>query len=161
MGVSSVHFQPIRKLDSKAPEWVPANTTIFCQPDASQTHCTSPTNSGHTYALFLSPLSHGRPCHPSHLVSVNPNSLIGFEARYRTLIGCRLETKIDLDKLPYAKGAMYNSYGDDHITCHPATRVNLLHEIYDWARQDSPVANSIPRHITGIIALIIDLSVYH
>ena len=46
----------------------------------------------------------------------------------------RLETKIDLDKLPYAKGAMYNSYGDDHITCHPATRVDLLHEIYDWAR---------------------------
>lgn len=46
----------------------------------------------------------------------------------------RLETKIDLDKLPYAKGAMYNSYGDDHITCHPATRVDLLHEVYDWAR---------------------------
>jgi len=46
----------------------------------------------------------------------------------------RLETKIDLDKLPYAKGAMYNSYGDDHITCHPATRVDLLHEIHDWAR---------------------------
>ena len=46
----------------------------------------------------------------------------------------RLETKIDLDKLPYAKGAMYNSYGDDYITCHPATRVDLLHEIYDWAR---------------------------
>lgn len=46
----------------------------------------------------------------------------------------RLETKIDLDKLPYAKGAMYNSYGDDHIICHPSTRVDLLHEIYDWAR---------------------------
>ena len=27
----------------------------------------------------------------------------------------RLEIKIDLDKLPYAKGAMYNSYGDDGI----------------------------------------------
>ncbi|KAI4086507.1 MAG: hypothetical protein L6R37_008413, partial [Teloschistes peruensis] len=46
----------------------------------------------------------------------------------------RLETKLDLDKLPYAKGAMYNSYGDDQIICHPATRVDLLHEIYDWAR---------------------------
>ena len=46
----------------------------------------------------------------------------------------RLEIKIDLDKLPYAKGAMYNSYGDDHITCHPATRVDLLHEIHDWAQ---------------------------
>ena len=48
----------------------------------------------------------------------------------------RLEIKIDLDKLPYAKGAMYNSYGDDYITCHPATRVDLLHDIHDWA-QDS------------------------
>ena len=46
----------------------------------------------------------------------------------------RLETKMDLDKLPYAKGAMYNSYGDDHITCHPATRVDLLDEINNWAR---------------------------
>lgn len=46
----------------------------------------------------------------------------------------RLEIKIDLDKLPYAKGAIYNSYGDDHITCHPATRVDLLHDIHDWAR---------------------------
>ncbi|KAL9577423.1 MAG: hypothetical protein Q9203_007467 [Teloschistes exilis] len=46
----------------------------------------------------------------------------------------RLETKLDLDKLPYAKGAMYNSYGDDQIICHSATRVDLLHEIYDWAR---------------------------
>ena len=46
----------------------------------------------------------------------------------------RLETKIDLDKLPYAKGAIYNSYGDNHTTCHPATRVDLLHNIYDWVR---------------------------
>ena len=49
----------------------------------------------------------------------------------------RLEIKLDLDKLPYAKGAMFNSYGDDHITCHPATRVDLLRQIQDWAqRQD-------------------------
>ena len=53
----------------------------------------------------------------------------------------RLETKIDLDKLPYAKGAMYDSYGDDHITCHPATRVDLLHEIHDWAQD--PYSKSI------------------
>ena len=46
----------------------------------------------------------------------------------------RLEIKIDLDKLPYARGAMHNSYGDDHITCHPDTRVDLLREIHDWAR---------------------------
>ena len=43
----------------------------------------------------------------------------------------RLEIKLNLDKLPYAKGAMFNSYGDDHITCHPATRVDLLHQIQD------------------------------
>ena len=53
----------------------------------------------------------------------------------------RLETKIDLNKLPYAKGAMYNSYGDDHIICHSATRVDLLHDIYDWARD--PYGKSI------------------
>ena len=53
----------------------------------------------------------------------------------------RLETKIDLEKLPYAKGAMYNSYGDDHIICHPATRVDLLYDIYDWARD--PQSKSI------------------
>ena len=53
----------------------------------------------------------------------------------------RLESTINIDKLPYAKGVIYNSYdndsyGDDYITCHPDTRVDLLHEIYDWA-QDS------------------------
>jgi pantothenate kinase-related protein Tda10 len=30
---------------------------------------------------------------------------------------------------------MFNSYGDDHITCHPATRVDLLRQIQDWAQQ--------------------------
>ncbi|KAL9576092.1 MAG: hypothetical protein Q9212_007392, partial [Teloschistes hypoglaucus] len=53
----------------------------------------------------------------------------------------RLETKIDLDKLPYAKGAMYNSYGDDYITCHPATRADVLQSIYDWAQD--PLGRSI------------------
>jgi hypothetical protein len=42
---------------------------------------------------------------------------------------------LDLDKLPYAKGAMFNSYDQDHTTCHPATRVDLLRQIQDWARQ--------------------------
>lgn len=51
----------------------------------------------------------------------------------------RLETKIDLDKLLYAKGAMYNSYEDDSYegdftTCLPNTRVDLLQQIYDWAQ---------------------------
>lgn len=53
----------------------------------------------------------------------------------------RLEIKLDLDKLPYAKGAMFNSYGGDHMTCHPATRVDLLRQIQDWARQ--PQSKSI------------------
>src|SRR5436305_6002595 len=47
----------------------------------------------------------------------------------------RLGIKIDLDKLPYANGAIFNSYGQVHTTCHPATRVDLLHQIKDWARQ--------------------------
>ncbi|KAL8626047.1 hypothetical protein Q9189_008272, partial [Teloschistes chrysophthalmus] len=53
----------------------------------------------------------------------------------------RLETKIDLDKLPYAKGAMFNSYGDDYIICHPATRADVLQSIYDWAQD--PLGKSI------------------
>jgi hypothetical protein len=40
-----------------------------------------------------------------------------------------------IHKLPYAKGAMFNSYDVDHTTCHPATRVDLLRQIQDWARQ--------------------------
>jgi len=40
-----------------------------------------------------------------------------------------------LDRLPYAKGAMFNSYGEDCITCHPATRVDLLRQIQDWAQE--------------------------
>ncbi|KIX02675.1 uncharacterized protein Z518_08617 [Rhinocladiella mackenziei CBS 650.93] len=47
----------------------------------------------------------------------------------------RLEIKIDLGKLPYAEGAMFNSYGDDHVTCHPATRLDLLGQIQEWAQQ--------------------------
>jgi hypothetical protein len=47
----------------------------------------------------------------------------------------RLETKIDLEKLPFVKGAMFNSYGEDYVVCHPATRVKLLRQIQDWARQ--------------------------
>lgn len=45
----------------------------------------------------------------------------------------RIEIKIDLNKLPYAKGAIFNSYEDDCIVCHQATRVDLLHQIQDWA----------------------------
>ena len=38
-------------------------------------------------------------------------------------------------KLPYAEGAMFNSYDGDHTTCHPATRIDLLRQIQDWARR--------------------------
>jgi hypothetical protein len=46
-----------------------------------------------------------------------------------------LETKLGLDKLPYARGAMFNSHEVGHVTCHPATRVDLLGKIQDWAQQ--------------------------
>ena len=46
----------------------------------------------------------------------------------------RLEIKINLNKLSYAKEAMYNFYEDDHIISHSVIQVDLLHEIYDWAR---------------------------
>ena len=47
----------------------------------------------------------------------------------------RLENKLDLDKLPYARGAMFNSYDQDHNSCHPATRIDVLRQIHDWAQQ--------------------------
>jgi hypothetical protein len=55
--------------------------------------------------------------------------------RLREEIDKRLRSKLDLDKLPYAKGAMFNAYGGDHRTCHPATRVDLLRQVQDWAQQ--------------------------
>lgn len=30
---------------------------------------------------------------------------------------------------------MFNSYDQDHTTCHPATRVDLLHQIQDWVQK--------------------------
>ena len=47
----------------------------------------------------------------------------------------RLGSKIDLDKLPYAAGAIFKSWSEDHVNCHPATRVDLLHQVQDWARK--------------------------
>ena len=47
----------------------------------------------------------------------------------------RLKTNLALDKLPYATGAIFNSYDQVHVACHPATRVDLLRQIQDWARQ--------------------------
>jgi hypothetical protein len=39
-----------------------------------------------------------------------------------------------LDKLPYVRGAIFNSYDEDHTTCHPKTRIDLLQQIQDWAQ---------------------------
>jgi hypothetical protein len=44
------------------------------------------------------------------------------------------QTELDVDEIPYAKGAMFNAYGGDYMTCHPATRVDLLRQIQDWAQ---------------------------
>ncbi|KAL6811920.1 vegetative incompatibility protein HET-E-1 [Trichoderma camerunense] len=41
--------------------------------------------------------------------------------------------KIDLSKLPIAKGAAYNSQANEYDPrCHPRTRLNVLAEIYNW-----------------------------
>jgi hypothetical protein len=61
--------------------------------------------------------------------------------RLREEIDKRLGRKLDLEKIPYAKGAMFNSYAGDHRTCHPATRVDLLRQVQDWAQQ--PQSKSI------------------
>jgi hypothetical protein len=53
----------------------------------------------------------------------------------------QIKIKIDLDKLPCVKGAIFDSYGAVHVTCHPATRVDLLCQIQNWARQ--PQSKSI------------------
>jgi hypothetical protein len=47
----------------------------------------------------------------------------------------RLKIKLDLDELSYARGAMFNSNTQDHITCHPATRIDVLHQIHSWAQE--------------------------
>ncbi|EXJ95094.1 hypothetical protein A1O1_00213 [Capronia coronata CBS 617.96] len=48
----------------------------------------------------------------------------------------RLEHKLNLDKLPVAVGAAFNSYQDElDARCHPDTRVDLLRDIYTWAGQ--------------------------
>jgi len=47
----------------------------------------------------------------------------------------KLETKIDLVKLPYANGAAFDSFQDElDARCLPETRVDLLQQINDWAQ---------------------------
>ncbi|RDW62068.1 hypothetical protein BP6252_11501 [Coleophoma cylindrospora] len=46
----------------------------------------------------------------------------------------RIEINHYLDKMPYAKGATFDAYGQTRTTCHHETRVDLLHRIKTWAR---------------------------
>ena len=45
-----------------------------------------------------------------------------------------LHVKIDLDKIPYATGAIFNSSHSVHTLCHPATRTDLLAQVQQWAQ---------------------------
>ena len=47
----------------------------------------------------------------------------------------RIEKKIDLNRLKVIEGASFDAYGQIHQACHPATRVDLLRHIQDWAQQ--------------------------
>jgi hypothetical protein len=52
------------------------------------------------------------------------------------LIYCHTNSFAELvDKIPYAQGAIFDSSDIDHVTCHPATRVDLLRQIQNWAQQ--------------------------
>lgn len=44
-----------------------------------------------------------------------------------------IEQKIDLQGLGIAKGAAFDSYGNQHEECLEGTRVKLLHDIEEWA----------------------------
>lgn len=49
-----------------------------------------------------------------------------------------VDRKLDLDKLPSAKGAAFNSFQNQHDPkCHPDTRVQLLHDIQSWVNNKS------------------------
>lgn len=52
---------------------------------------------------------------------------------------CTNKKPAALDRLPYARGAVYNSYGQSHTTCHPETRLDLLREIQNWMRRHDSV----------------------
>ncbi|KAF7508890.1 hypothetical protein GJ744_008599 [Endocarpon pusillum] len=47
----------------------------------------------------------------------------------------RLERKLDLSRLKSVEGAPFDAYSQVHRGCHPATRVDLLRSIQDWAQQ--------------------------
>lgn len=57
--------------------------------------------------------------------------------QYRKMQGSldRIESKIDLAKLPYVAAAIFNSYQEAYVNCHPDTRVDLLQQIRNWAQK--------------------------
>lgn len=49
-----------------------------------------------------------------------------------------IRKEIDLEKIPSAQGAAFDSYTNElDARCHPETRKDLLHQVRDWAK-DSP-----------------------
>jgi nucleoside phosphorylase len=50
----------------------------------------------------------------------------------------KLLSKIDMARLPTAEGASFDSHVEEHkSTCLPNTRIELLHHIQDWAKDQS------------------------
>jgi hypothetical protein len=45
-----------------------------------------------------------------------------------------LHVKIDLGKIPYVRGAIFNSSDGIHNLCHPATRTDILAQVQQWAQ---------------------------
>ena len=46
-----------------------------------------------------------------------------------------IRQQIDLEKIPSAQGAAFDAYTDELSTkCHPDTRIDLLHQIREWAK---------------------------
>ena len=46
----------------------------------------------------------------------------------------QLNVKIDLGKIPYVNGAIFNSFDGIHDPCHPGTRTDLLAQVQQWAQ---------------------------
>jgi hypothetical protein len=45
-----------------------------------------------------------------------------------------IDQEIDLEKIPSAQGAAFDAYTDElNVRCHPGTRIDLLHQIREWA----------------------------
>lgn len=52
----------------------------------------------------------------------------------QTTLICDFDRTFSLNRLPQAKGAIFDSYADEHERkCYRATRIDLLLKIYEWA----------------------------